>query len=217
MHLDIKDYKLEGHQNYDHSSTGRTVVQNLLLQCYLNSQMGRRNEFFDDLHNLNVDDLKKSGYSFYWPNDINIDFSRREVDEHNSKILRDIVAAYGFPKFNELADLEVKGVFLILYYSNDARLISQYKKEFLEYYKNYNFPSKYYAYLTDKLDYINSKHQTYGTFLILDESGSKEPLMIKDEDQLNNRRREIDLEAYEDWKQSEDYKRIGERTSLRES
>ena len=217
MDLDIKDYKLKGQKNYDHASEGKTVVQNLLLQCYLNSQMGRPQEFFEELYTLKVEDLKKLGYSFYWPNDINIDFSMREIDEHNSKILKDVIVTYGFPKFQDLTELELNAIFLVLYYSNDIEFINKYKDKFLGFYEDFNFPSKFYAYLTDKLDYISSKLQTYGTFLIVDENGSKQPQIIKDEKQLNSRREKIGLESYEDWKQSKEYKKIGESTRIRES
>jgi len=63
--MNIKDYKLEGRNNYEHISNGKTVSQNLLLQCFLNCQMGRKQEFFNDMYSLKVKELKKMGYSFY--------------------------------------------------------------------------------------------------------------------------------------------------------
>jgi len=217
MELKISDYKLEGRNNYDHKAEGKTVVQNLLLQCFLNNQMGRKPEFFNDMYNLTINELKKTGYSFYWPNDINSDFSMREIDEHNSRILKDIIRVNGFPEYTSLSELEVKSIFLVLYYSNDIDFINKYKSKFLQFYQNHKFPSKYYAFLTDKLDYINSDQQTYGTFLILDENGTKTPQMIKKKNELDKRRNEIGLESYEKWMRSDEYRNIGERTRIRES
>ena len=53
--------------------------------------------------------------------------------------------------------------------------------------------------------------------MIVGEDDYKEPLMIKDENSLDERRARLNLLPFEKWKKTREYEMIGERMLLRES
>jgi len=215
--LKFNDYVLECGNTHWFGKGGKTTIENLLLQCFINNQFGRKQEFFNDMWNLEKFKLKENGYKYYWPNNLNTEYSMKDIDDNNTDVLKSIIKHNGFPKFEQLEEITLKGLFLTMYYSNDKELLEKYNEKILEFHKDYNFPIKYYVFLVDKLDFLKGNLQTYGTFMIVGEDDYKEPLMIKDENSLDERRARLNLLPFEKWKKTREYEMIGERMLLRES
>lgn len=215
--LKFEDYVLLCPNTHWFGEGGKSTTENLLLQCLINNQFGRKPEFFDDVWNLGDHNLIEKGYRYYWPNDINIEYSMKDIDDNNSNILKAIISKVGFPKYNDLEEITIKGLFLTLYYSNDFTLIESNLDSFKEFIKYDKSLSKYYAYLVDKNLYLQGESQLYGTFFIVDYDGKKNPYRIEYEPELDKRRIRLGLKPYGEWKQTIDYKNIGEAMYHREA
>lgn len=215
--IQFEDYVLKCPNTHWFGEGGKTDIQNLLLQCFINNQFGRKPEFFKDMWNLEKHKLKENGYRYYWPNDLTIEYSMKDIDDHNTRVLKAIIKSNGFPTFEQLEEITLKGLFLTMYYSNNAELLELYNEKFLDYANIDKSIVKYYAFLSDKLLYLKGKQQKYGTFFIVDYEGAKTPYMIDNKANLDKRRAELGLMSYDEWKKTDEYRTIGENMYIREA
>lgn len=122
----------------------------------------------------------------------------KNVDENNTKRLKEIINEYGWPGYSLVGKKASNCAWLIVQHSGDIEF-QKYCLEFIEKaVKNGESSWKNMAYLTDRILVAEGEAQIYGT-QFKPENGRMAPFPIRDERNVNNRRREVGLNTLEEY------------------
>jgi len=110
------------------------------------------------------------------------------VDFVNGQKIKELIKKYGYPKKETIGEQSMKNFWLLIQHQD---LNPDLQKVCL---KNCNFESRNKAYLTDRVLINSGKKQIYGTQFHKDEKGEMKPLPIKDEVNVDKRRKKMGLE-----------------------
>lgn len=123
----------------------------------------------------------------------------RSVDEENTRWLKATVLKYGWVTKSMVCDDGVYAAWLLVQHADrDAEFQKYCLKLMKRAVSVRNFPPKYFAYLTDRTLTNRNKPQIYGTQLTV-KDGKFVPLPIKDEKNVDRRRKAIGLSPLKEY------------------
>ena len=156
-----------------------------LKQMYTNDQKAQ------------VYDLKKverKSYSDSMENEFNL------LCKKNTKVIKQYFKEYGFPGIKENGeDTSIRFWLITQHSDNDVAFQQKVLKAMKTALKHNNCIPRNYAFLYDRVQKNLNKLQLYGTQMVWDSLGKHSPYMVKDPDNLNNRRKAMGLEKMEDY------------------
>lgn len=121
------------------------------------------------------------------------------IQKENLKVLEDYINEFGFPFKNSSSEKAYTAGFLIVQHSGDIDLINKTIKLFKGKNNNEILKSDL-AYLIDRSRILAGKSQLYGTQFKKLEDGSVTFLNIEDEENLDNRRKEMEMTSFAEYK-----------------
>lgn len=117
------------------------------------------------------------------------------VDYVNGQRLHDLVEKYGYPDKEMIGEDGVEAFWLLVQHQD-------YEVDFQEKcLKKCGFTNKQKAYLEDRVRVNKGKKQMYGTQFKRNESGNLEPKPIKQEEELEKRRKQKGLKPFSQYKE----------------
>ena len=121
------------------------------------------------------------------------------INNKNLNTVKKIITEIGLPTISNTSYEAYKSVILVALHSGDAKFL----KEILEQLQSVN-PStierRDIAYITDKMRVIENQPQLYGTQYKIDPNGNVNYIEIEDVENLEQRRRELGMESFEEYK-----------------
>jgi hypothetical protein len=117
-----------------------------------------------------------------------------QVDEDNSARLKEILATYGWPGRSCVGDEGAAAAWLLAQHADHDRALQRLALTVLRQAVDAGEASALHlAYLTDRVEVAESGSQTYGTQMRASGAGAVEPFPIKDEAQVDARRKAVGL------------------------